>query len=95
MLDSLRQVADAGVQRDAAEGAWLRGLDFYRDSLFLADGTPRCSAGSTYAIDCQSAAQAIQTFSIAATHDPSFAVDAWKVFDYVMAHLCRAVRTAT
>ena len=72
----------------------LRGLDFYRENLFLADGTPRCSAGSTYPIDCQSAAQAIQTFSIAAAHDPSFAVDL-EVVDYVMAHLCRAVRTAT
>jgi len=89
VLDSLRQVADAGVEAQAAEGAWRRGLDFYRENLFLADGTPRYSAGSTYPIDCQSAAQAIQTFSIAAAHDPSFAADAWKVFDYVMAHLRR------
>lgn len=89
VLDSLRQCIDAGVQRDAAEAAWWRGLEFYRGKLLLADGTPRYSLASTYPLDAQSVAQAIQTFSIAAAHDRSFAADAWKVFDFAMAHMRR------
>ena len=89
VLDSLRQCADAGVERAAVEAAWRRGLDFYRSRLFLADGTPRYSTASTYPIDAQSAAQAIQTFAIAAAHEPSCADQAWKVFDFVMARLRR------
>jgi hypothetical protein len=89
VLDSLRQCADAGLEREAAEAAWQRGLGFYRASLFLADGTPRYSVTSTYPIDAQSAAQAIQTFSIGAAHDPSLASEAWKVFEFAMARLRR------
>ena len=89
VLDSLRQCIDAGVESEAAEAAWRRGLAFYRERLFLADGTPRYSVTSTYPIDAQSAAQAIQTFSIAAAHDRSFAQDAWRVFEFAMAHMRR------
>lgn len=89
VLDSLRQCIDAGVQPEAAEAAWWRGLEFYRGKLLLADGTPRYSLASTYPLDAQSVAQAIQTFSIAAAHDPSFAANAWKVFDFAMARMRR------
>jgi len=89
VLDSLRLCADAGLDGGAAEDAWLRGLEFYRHRLFLDDGTPRYSASSVYPIDTQSAAQAIQTLSIGADHDPALAGLAWKVFDFAMARLRR------
>jgi len=89
VLDSLRLCADAGLDDGAAHDAWLRGVDFYRRRLFLADATPRYSASSTYPIDAQSAAQAIQTLSIGAAHDRSHGDLAWKVFEFTMARLRR------
>jgi len=90
VLDAVRECADAGIERAAAEEAWRRGLDFYRRELVLADGTPKYSVSSAYPIDAQSAAQAIQTFSIAAGYEPSFAGEAWNVFEFAMARLRRS-----
>jgi len=42
----------------------LKGIEFYKNNLFLPDGTPKYYHNKTYPIDIQCAAQAIQTFAI-------------------------------
>jgi hypothetical protein len=81
VLDSLRICLDAGVD-PTIEEALDRGLDFYRREMFLADGTPKYYDKKTHPIDTQSVAQAIQSFALASERDPSFAEDAWRVFDW-------------
>jgi hypothetical protein len=81
VLDSLRACRDAGIEA-AAAGAIDRGLDYYRTELFLADGTPRYSSGSTYPIDIQCVAQGIQTFALASGDRPELLAHALSVFDF-------------
>jgi len=64
VLDALRECVAAGVPTARRE-ALDRGLAFYRRALFLADGTPKYTTGSTYPIDIQCVAQGIQTFALA------------------------------
>jgi hypothetical protein len=88
VLDALRFCLDAGVA-PGAEEAWSRGLDFYRRVMFLADGTPRYFSHNTYPVDLQSVAQALQTFSIASTHDPTCLEDARRVLAYAQRAMAR------
>ena len=88
VLDSLRICLDSGLTPEV-EPALDRGLAYYREHLFLADGTPKYFSGKTYPIDTQSVAQAIQTFAIAASRDASFAEPAWKVFEWAVANMRR------
>jgi polysaccharide biosynthesis protein VpsJ len=85
VLDSLIQCAAAGIER--AGEAFERGLDFYREALFLADGTPKYSAGSVYPIDMQCVAQGIQTLALASEYDPTCLQQAWEVLDWACAHM--------
>ena len=57
--------------------------------LILPDGTPKYFSHKTYPIDSQSVAQAIQTFSIAATEDPSYIEPARRVFDWSLRNMRR------
>ena len=82
VLDALRTCADAGIGTDEADAAWRNGLAYYRRELFAADGTPKYYADKVFPIDAQSVAQGIQTLSIAARHDDSYATAAWEVFRY-------------
>jgi rhamnogalacturonyl hydrolase YesR len=86
VLDSLRACADAGIELGIEE-AWLRGLAYWRERLFLADGTPKYYADAVYPIDSQCVAQAIQTFAVASAHDASCLDAAWKVFDWALANM--------
>ncbi len=93
VLDALRVCDDAGLD-DRLAGAIERGLRYYERELLLPDGTPKYFSHKTYPIDSQSCAQAIQTFSIAATRDPSYIEPARRVFDWTIeqhASLRRAV----
>jgi hypothetical protein len=87
VLDALRACADEGLG-EGSEEAWRRGLAFYRRAL-LADGTPRYSTASVYPLDAQSAAQAIQTLSIAARRLPGCLDHAWAVYDFARARMWR------
>lgn len=89
VLDALRACADAGVAGEEAETAWRRGLAYYRTRLFLADGTPRYYPEQTFPIDAQCVAQGIQTLSIAATHEPATAAQAWSVLDFALRRMIR------
>ncbi len=81
VLDSLLVCAEAGLD-DGIEEAWRRGLAFWREHLFLDDGTPRYYSHSTHPIDAQCAAQGLQTLALAAARDPSCLAQAADVFDY-------------
>jgi hypothetical protein len=61
--------------------AYERGLRFYRERLFLADGTPRYLPGRLYPIDTQCVAQGIATFARAARHEPRWLEWAWRVYE--------------
>lgn len=89
VLDALRACADAGVAAEEAEGAWRRGLDYYRERLFLADGTPKYYADKVLPIDAQCVAQGIQTLAIAAPHVPAAAAQARAVFDFALRRMVR------
>ena len=89
VLDALRVCADAGLD-DRLPEAVSRGLEFYERELILPDGTPRYFSHKTYPIDSQSVAQAIQTFSIAASWDPSYIEPARRVFDWSLRNMRRS-----
>ena len=58
----------------AGEPAWAerlkRGYAFYRNSFFLADGTPKYYHDRLYPVDTHSAAQALVTFAAFARLEP-------------------------
>jgi hypothetical protein len=88
VLDALRWCADMGVEGDC-DGAWRRGLAYWREHLFLSDGTPRYYDDRTYPIDAQCVAQGLATFSVAAAHDPSCLVAAERVFVFAQRRMRR------
>jgi hypothetical protein len=89
VLDSLADCAGAGIE--GADEAYDRGLAFYREALFLADGTPKYYADSVYPLDMQCVAQGIQTLARASERDPSSLEQAWGVLDWA----CRRMRWAS
>jgi hypothetical protein len=75
VLEALWRCEAGGI---AVAGAALeRGLDLYERALVLPDGTPRYFTTSTYPVDIQSAAQAIQTFVLAGRLEPAERVLGW------------------
>jgi hypothetical protein len=89
VLECLIVCGEAGVA-DGVQTALQRGLAFYRDGLFRSDGAPRYTPRSQYPIDCQCAAQAIQTFARAARLFPDYEQSAWRVFDFAIRQMRRA-----
>jgi hypothetical protein len=69
-LDSLKRYidysGDASFQRH-----FDAGLRYFKDVFFTPDGAPRYYHTSTYPIDIQCAAQAIETLAFCSDHDPS------------------------
>lgn len=88
VLDSLRICADAGLH-DGIEAAWRRGLDYWRRTLFLADGTPKYYSRKIHPIDGQCVAQAIHSFANASLQEPSCREDAWRTFDWALHNMRR------
>jgi hypothetical protein len=80
VIDALGECASAGIE--GADEALDRGLAFYREAFFLADGTPKYYRDAVYPLDMQCVAQAIQTFALASTRDPSCLEDAWAVLEW-------------
>jgi hypothetical protein len=79
VLDCLLTCANAGVCAGAAMDAWRRGIRFYARELIEQDGTARYRPQSRYPVDGQCVAQAIQTLSRAAPHEPVLARRRWNV----------------
>lgn len=67
VLDALWYCAEA-CDRPDWHDALERGLAYYADRLFLADGTAKYYAESVYPIDTQSIAQGIRTFALTGAH---------------------------
>jgi hypothetical protein len=88
VLDSLMICIEAGIDGQV-EGAVERGLRFYRDALFLEDGTPKYTPESVYPVDVQCAAQGIQTFALAARRGDPYADSARSVYRYAVSRLRR------
>ena len=84
VLDAVRLCAEL-FSDDALADSHARGLAYYRDNLFLEDGTPKFYDGRVHPIDAQSAAQAIRTF--AGAGDAGSLEQAWRVYDYAVANL--------
>ena len=88
VMDALRVCADADLDPRVPQ-ALRRGLEYYRRELILADGTPKYFSTSAQPLDTQSAAQAIQTFAIASSDDPSYLDVAWRVFEWSLRNMRR------
>ena len=69
VLDSLWHCAQS-FDRPEWDAALERGLAFYADRLFLADGTAKYFAHAVHPIDAQSIAQGIRTFALTGTRVP-------------------------
>jgi hypothetical protein len=89
VLDAIRTCADMGVD-NRAEGAWRRGLEYWRENLFEPDGFPKYYDNEPFPVDNQSAAQGIQTLAIASRHVPDCLDQAWRVFEWAMDNMRRA-----
>jgi hypothetical protein len=61
VLMALKRVGDC-LQTDEFDKCVLRGYRFWKERMFLADGTPKYYPDRTYPIDVHSVAQAILTF---------------------------------
>lgn len=68
--------------------SYRKGLEFYRDNLFTADGGPKHRHNVHYPQDIHSAAQGGITFSHAALHfDESYLVHAKRSLDWALQHM--------
>jgi hypothetical protein len=88
VLDAL-QICEREAIPGEIDAARRRGVEFYRQRLFLADGTPKYYEDAVYPIDAQGAAQGIQTFALAAVDDRSALDHAVRVFGYAMRQMWR------
>ncbi len=61
-LESLRRALKLGVANEY-ESAYRRGVEFYADNFFLADGTPKYYADRLYLVDVHAPAEAVYFFS--------------------------------
>jgi rhamnogalacturonyl hydrolase YesR len=69
-LDCIKRYIDS-TGEEAYRPCFLSGLRYYKDVFFTPDGAPRYYHNSTYPIDIQCAAQAIETLALCADDDPS------------------------
>jgi hypothetical protein len=88
VLEALLRCHRTGL--DDLQAPLRRGLGFYRERLLLPDGTPRYYAHETYPLDAWSAAQAIQTFALAAELDSSLLDAALASFDFCWRRMRRS-----
>lgn len=87
-LDSLYRIASVveGI-RDEVEVSIKRGYDYWIDTFFLADGTPKYFDTQTYPIDIHSSASAIATLSLLSSIDLTAMPLAERVLEWTVANL--------
>jgi hypothetical protein len=78
ILDSLKRYSDATGDKTFQDGT-KRGYRYFTETFFEESGCPRYYHNSTYPIDIQCAAQAIDTFSFFADEEPDALLMAKKV----------------
>jgi polysaccharide biosynthesis protein VpsJ len=69
-LDCIKRYIDV-TGEDSYRPAYLSGLHYYKQTFFTPEGAPRYYHNSTYPIDIQCAAQAIETLAYCSADDPS------------------------
>jgi hypothetical protein len=77
-LDSIKRYID-NTGDEAYWRYFQAGLRYYKQVFFTPEGAPRYYTNSTYPIDIQCAAQAIETLAFCSEHDPSCLELAMKV----------------
>lgn len=68
---------------------YRKGLSYYQENLFEADGAPRWMNHKRYPYDVHGSAQGIITFKKAARHDKIFLAQAAKIADWAIKNLYR------
>ena len=86
VLDCLLIYAQATGDHAFSE-AMFKGLDYYVNTFFLPDGTPRYFSDRTYPIDVQCAAQSIETLNAFAAHRPELRAKAEQVARWTINNL--------
>lgn len=87
ILDSLRRISNAGVDKPGVASALKRGFEYWIDNFFLGDGTPKYFDRKTFPIDIHSAAAAIVTLSGYAKTDDRALPLARKIAEWTIANL--------
>jgi rhamnogalacturonyl hydrolase YesR len=85
-LDSLKRFLDS-TGEEAFREHYRRGLAYFRDTFFEADGTPRYYHARTHPIDIQCAAQAIETLAYCAPDDPPCLELSRRVAEWTIANM--------
>jgi len=84
LLEYLEETGD-----DRYLDVYWRGLQYYKEHLFEADGAPRWMNTRRYPYDVHGAAQGIISFTKAAKHAPEYLGLARKIKTWALAHLYR------
>jgi hypothetical protein len=69
--------------------AYRKGLSYYQENLFEADGAPRWMNDKRYPYDVHGSAQGIITFKKAARHEETFLPQAVKIADWAIKNFYR------
>jgi rhamnogalacturonyl hydrolase YesR len=85
-LDSLKRYLDSTGDQ-SFRGHYASGLRYFARTFFESDGTPRYYHDSTYPIDIQCAAQAIETLAFCSDEDTSFLALARRVADWTIDYM--------
>lgn len=88
MLDSLHRCGKV-LDVDGLDEAYDRGLAYYGERLFMADGTAKYFEGRIYPIDSQCVAQGIATFSLGSEHEERWLGYARRVFQFGLRRMRR------
>jgi hypothetical protein len=80
VLEALLTCWELGIGGEPAAEALEHGLRYYRQALFIDDGTPLYGPGKMYPTDAQCVAQGIETFARAGVVEPAWTEFAWTIF---------------
>jgi hypothetical protein len=82
VLSSLLQYMTTSTD-ERWQDSYIKGLEFYKDKLFLPNGTPKWRANRVYPLDIHGAAQGILNFALAVSRLSSAMEEAQKTFKWV------------
>ncbi|RME48067.1 MAG: delta-aminolevulinic acid dehydratase [Chloroflexi bacterium] len=86
VLVALKRIA-ACLGADEFDGTLARGYRFWKERMFLPDGTPKYYPDTVYPIDAHCVAQAVLTFLEFADRDPEAGAWAWRVARWGIEHM--------
>jgi hypothetical protein len=86
VLVALKHIA-AGLETDEFGDAIARGYRFWKERMFLPDGTPKYYPDKVYPIDAHCVAQAVLTFLEFTDRDPQAGAWAWRVARWGIEHM--------